>query len=119
MNAKSIKLIIYSPVSLMFPMRTGNQQISLTLPQPPHTPFEGHILQHAMFIISGWIRVFKISPTGREITLYRVQSGQCCVLMMASILGETEYEASVSIEAESLTALRFRIQELDGHHQTD
>lgn len=67
----------------------------------PHAIREGHILQHAMFIINGSIRVFKISPTGKEITLYRVQSGQCCVLMMASILGETEYEASVSIEAET------------------
>lgn len=70
-------------------------------PATPHSIREGHLLQHAMFIIRGWIRVFKISPTGREITLYRVQSGQCCVLMMASILGETEYEASVSVEAET------------------
>lgn len=74
-------------------------------PTSPHSVREGHILQHAMFIISGSIRVFKISQTGKEITLYRVQSGQCCVLMMASILGETEYEASVSIEAETVVLL--------------
>jgi CRP/FNR family transcriptional regulator, anaerobic regulatory protein len=54
-----------------------------------------------MFIVGGSIRVYKISPSGREITLYRVQSGECCVLMLASILGETEYEANVSIEAET------------------
>lgn len=74
-------------------------------PTTPHSIREGHILQHTMFIISGSIRIFKISPTGKEITLYRVQSGQCCVLMMASILGETEYEASVSIETETVVLL--------------
>lgn len=70
-------------------------------PATSHSIREGHILQHAMFIVSGQIRVFKLSQTGREITLYRVHSGQCCVLMMASILGETEYEASVAIEEET------------------
>ncbi|CAN7719853.1 Crp/Fnr family transcriptional regulator [Paenibacillus sp. LjRoot153] len=71
----------------------------------PHSVREGQILQHAIFIISGSIRVYKISPMGKEITLYRVHSGQCCVLMMASILGETEYEASVSIETETVVLL--------------
>ncbi|MFD0694421.1 Crp/Fnr family transcriptional regulator [Paenibacillus sp. GCM10027628] len=70
-------------------------------PSTPHNIREGHVLDHAMFILSGWVRVYKLSAAGREITLYRVHSGQCCVLMMASILGETEYEASVSIETET------------------
>jgi CRP/FNR family transcriptional regulator len=70
-------------------------------PATSHSIREGHILQHAMFIVSGQIRVFKLSQAGREITLYRVHGGQCCVLMMASILGETEYEASVAIEADT------------------
>jgi CRP/FNR family transcriptional regulator len=76
-------------------------QLVRVTPSTPHSIREGHMLQHAMFIMDGWIRVFKISSSGKEITLYRVGSGQCCVLMMASILGETEYEASVSIEAET------------------
>lgn len=71
-------------------------------PATPHSIREAPILYHAMFIVKGGIRVFKISPsTNREITLYRVLSGQCCVLMMASILGETEYEASISIETDT------------------
>ncbi|MEW9701144.1 Crp/Fnr family transcriptional regulator [Paenibacillus sp. SI8] len=70
-------------------------------PSTPHAIREGHIFQHAMFIVSGWIRVYQISPTGREITLYRVYSGQSCVLMMASILGDIPYEACVSVEEET------------------
>lgn len=70
-------------------------------PSTPHQIREGHILEHAMFIVRGTIRIYKINEQGREITLYRVHSGQSCVLMIASILGEAEYEASASIEAES------------------
>lgn len=79
----------------------NSAELAAVTPATPHSIREGHLFQHAMFIVSGWIRVYKISPTGREITLYRVQSGECCVLMMASILGEMKYEASVSIEAET------------------
>lgn len=67
----------------------------------PHFIREGHVLQHAMFILQGTVRIYKITPQGREVTLYRVQNGQSCVLMMASILGETPYEASVSIEVDT------------------
>ncbi|CAG7641865.1 hypothetical protein PAESOLCIP111_04278 [Paenibacillus solanacearum] len=66
-----------------------------------HPIAEGHRLNHAPFILSGCVRIFKLNASGREVTLYRVRGGECCVLMMASILGETEYEASVHIESEA------------------
>lgn len=67
----------------------------------PHSIREGHLLQHAMFILKGSVRIYKVSEQGREVTLYRVQDGQSCVLMMASIIGEVAYEASASIEVET------------------
>lgn len=68
-------------------------------PTTPHSIREGHLFRHALFVISGVVRVYQISPvSGREITLYRVGSGGFCVLMMASILGDTEYEASIAVE---------------------
>ncbi|MFB9324646.1 Crp/Fnr family transcriptional regulator [Paenibacillus aurantiacus] len=70
-------------------------------PDSPVYIREGHVFRHAVFILSGWVRVYKISPSGREITLYRLTGGQCCVLMLASILGELEYEASISIESDT------------------
>ncbi|MGG4340565.1 Crp/Fnr family transcriptional regulator [Paenibacillus lautus] len=70
-------------------------------PSTPHRIQEGHMLQHAMFMVKGSVRIHRISEQGREITLYRVQGGQSCVLMMASILGDCEYEATASIEVES------------------
>lgn len=70
-------------------------------PSTLHPITEGHSLTHAIFILSGSIRIYKIGASGREVTLYRVRSGECCVLMMASILGEMEYEASVEIERDT------------------
>ena len=67
----------------------------------PHTIREGHVLQHAAFILSGRIRIHRITQEGREVTLYRIHGGECCVLMLASIIGETAYEASVDIETEA------------------
>ncbi len=67
----------------------------------PHAIREGHMLEHAVFILSGTIRIYKLSSEGREVTLYRVHGGQCCVLMLASILGDMPYEASVEIETDA------------------
>lgn len=66
--------------------------------QPSFVFEEGRFLEHAVLILEGTVRMYKISGSGREITLYRVNGGECCPLMMSSILGETEYEASACIE---------------------
>lgn len=77
------------------------QQASVTTIEPgtKHPVQAGHSLGHAVFVLSGSVRIYQISETGREITLYRVQRGEGCVLMMASILGETEYGASAVVES--------------------
>lgn len=62
---------------------------------------EGHLFSHAAFVLSGTVRIHKISESGREVTLYRVKRGGVCVIMMASILGETGYEASAEIEEDT------------------
>lgn len=69
--------------------------------QPNEVLHEGHLLEHAAFILEGTARVYKVSGTGREVTLYRLSGGECCPLMISSILGETEYEASACIEVPS------------------
>lgn len=42
------------------------------------------------FVVSGTVRVFKIGETGREITLYRVEGGQVCVLSTSCALAGNE-----------------------------
>ncbi|WP_433945060.1 Crp/Fnr family transcriptional regulator [Paenibacillus sp. SN-8-1] len=109
-NKEAVKLLQpdIRRISLLLPCLSlipeedwAQAEIRKVTPATPHFIREGHILQHAMFILQGTVRIYKITPQGREITLYRVQNGQSCVLMMASILGETPYEASASVEADT------------------
>lgn len=76
-------------------------EVRTITPSTPHHIREGHLFHHAMFIVQGSVRIHKVSAQGKEVTLYRVQDGQCCVLMMASVLGDTPYEASASVELDT------------------
>lgn len=73
----------------------------ISLPARSAVITEGHLFEHASFVLRGCVRIFKISPTGKELTLYRVRKGEFCVIMMASILGETGYEATADIEEDT------------------
>ncbi|WP_216626208.1 Crp/Fnr family transcriptional regulator [Paenibacillus plantarum] len=66
---------------------------------------EGHFLEHVVLILDGTVRMYKISTSGREITMYRIQGGECCPLMTSSILGETGYEATACVETAGLVLL--------------
>lgn len=70
-------------------------------PATPHPIRPGHVLQHAAFVLRGRVRIYQLNEQGREITLYRLQGGECCSLMLCSILGELAYEASIEVECET------------------
>lgn len=53
-----------------------------------------------IFILSGVIRILKISEEGREITLYRIGRGETCVLTVACLLGTGDVPFPVSAIAE-------------------
>jgi len=42
------------------------------------------------FILDGTVRVYKVGESGREITLYRVESGQTCVLSCSCALSDVD-----------------------------
>ncbi len=63
---------------------------------------EGDDCQYFMLIISGSVRVQKLSASGKAIVLYRVESGQACVLTTACLLSGVSYHA----EAVSETAVQ-------------
>lgn len=48
--------------------------------------------------LSGQSRVYKLSASGREILLYRVGSGETCVLTTTCLLGRSDYPASTVVE---------------------
>jgi CRP/FNR family transcriptional regulator, anaerobic regulatory protein len=48
--------------------------------------------------LAGQSRVYKMSASGREILLYRVQGGETCVITTTCLLGNSNYPASTIVE---------------------
>lgn len=61
---------------------------------------EGDRIEAIPLVLSGTIRVYRIGETGREITIYRFEQGECCVLSADSILGNKLFPACAQVEDE-------------------
>ncbi|MCU0424056.1 MAG: Crp/Fnr family transcriptional regulator [Candidatus Kapabacteria bacterium] len=72
-------------------------------PLPAGTPVftEGSGCGKIGFVQSGVIRVFKLSETGREITLYRLEAGESCILSMSCALSNPIHQASAVVEEDA------------------
>lgn len=67
---------------------------------------EGAFCQALLLVESGSIRVFKVSPAGREITLYQVEPGESCVLGTSCVVNDLRYPAhAVSSQPTSALAV--------------
>lgn len=65
---------------------------------------EGAACTNLAIVLSGRVRVFKLSKTGREITIYRINKSESCILTISSILSDLKFPATAVVE-EDLTAL--------------
>lgn len=61
---------------------------------------ESDSCENFIWLTSGSVRVYKHSPDGREVTLYRVEPGDLCVLSLNSLLGNRPYPAEAKTEDE-------------------
>jgi CRP/FNR family transcriptional regulator len=59
---------------------------------------EGQVCASVPFVISGSIRVFKTAESGREITLYRIERGQSCILSVGCGSSVKSFPASAVVE---------------------
>jgi CRP/FNR family transcriptional regulator len=63
-------------------------------------------------VLSGTVRVFKTGESGREITLYRLEAGEGCILTAACILNRLHFPAHAvtesSVNAFAIPADTFR-----------
>lgn len=62
---------------------------------PPGTVLfaEGAACEAYVLVLEGSVRVQKVSESGREIVLYRVERGQTCVLTTACLMTSADYSA--------------------------
>ena len=59
---------------------------------------EGAFCPHLALILSGSARVYKLGESGRDITLYRVEPGQSCILTASCILSDSAFPAFAECE---------------------
>jgi CRP/FNR family transcriptional regulator len=65
---------------------------------------EGQVCSAVPFVLDGSIRVYKTSESGREITLYRIEPGQSCILSLGCGKGIDYFPAAVVAEQKTLAA---------------
>ena len=53
----------------------------------------GKSSQNMLFLLNGTVKVQQVSDTGHEIVLYRIHTGQTCVLTTACLLAYEDYSA--------------------------
>ncbi len=58
----------------------------------------GQECTHLALILEGRARVYELAESGREITLYRIEAGECCILTASCILGGERFPAIASCE---------------------
>lgn len=76
---------------------------------PGETLFRaGDACRHYVMVLAGSIRVHKVSESGREIVLYRVERGQTCVLTTSCLFAATPYSAEGVTETPVSAALLSR-----------
>lgn len=73
---------------------------------------EGSPCQAYLFVQQGQIRVQKLGENGREITLYRVEAGETCIVTTACLMSGKDYDAEgvaeSAIAAQALPIAAFR-----------
>lgn len=73
----------------------------VTLPAGRDVFVEGDHVDSIALLISGVVRVYKISETGREITLYRFGLGESCILTANAILSRQSFPAIATVEKDA------------------
>lgn len=70
------------------------------LPSQASICLEGDKCSCIPLVLEGSARVFKLSESGRELTLYRVEPGQSCIMTASCILSGVEFPAFAATETE-------------------
>jgi len=78
-------------------LETGKQ---MKVPAGTRLYREEEHCERFMWLLEGTVRVYKNSPEGREITLYRVNPGDICVLSLQSLLCGESFPAEAAAETD-------------------
>ena len=79
--------------------QAAKEVMALSLPAGQTVFREGDLCSNFLLVIDGSVRVQKLSESGREIVLYRVEEGQSCILTTTCMLGGKRYNAEAVTES--------------------
>jgi len=71
-----------------------------TIPAGHTLATEGSECSRLALVVKGQVRVYKLAESGREITLYRINNGDSCVLTASCIMSGTPFPAIACTESE-------------------
>ena len=74
--------------------------VAVTLPAGQTICHQGDSCAQLALVTAGSARVFKLAESGREITLYRVEPGECCILTASCMLSERAFPANATVETD-------------------
>ena len=61
---------------------------------------QGGSCSQLALVTAGSARIYKLAESGREITLYRVEPGECCILTASCMLSERTFPANAAVETD-------------------
>ena len=70
------------------------------LPAGQFICMEGNQCTHLPLVLSGVARVYKTAESGREITLYRIEPGESCILTASCIVNSRDFPAFAVAETD-------------------
>lgn len=104
-----------APLARLFPFAAelsdvGGRELAALVPReaPPLAALlrRGDAAGGAYLVLRGELRVYYVTPRGREATLYRVEPGGTCVLALGATLDDSPYPAWVDAGARGATFVR-------------
>ncbi|QXD13964.1 Crp/Fnr family transcriptional regulator [Rhodocaloribacter litoris] len=79
--------------------------IRADMPAGRHLCMEGDRCLHLPIVLAGSARIYKIGGQGREITLYRLEPGDSCILTASCLIGNHDFPAFAITETDVVAAL--------------
>lgn len=79
--------------------------IKKTIPKGVKIFDEGDMCGGVPFILKGTVRVCKVGKTGKEMNIYRVSSGDTCILTVTCVLSNSPYPLTAIAEEEVETVI--------------
>ena len=94
------KFLHDAPVAAQQAFQAAAQVVKL--PAGAQVFWPGDRCGQIVFVARGGVRIYQLSEEGRELTLYRIEAGESCLLTASCILGEVPFPAQAVVEVQTV-----------------